>query len=188
MKHIALLICCLIIICLLMGCNGSESHSINDGYIHHGLIAGSKTEDEFPDFLVGTWAGNEKDWRIVFEPNGTISEIKHPLISIPIIVEQGGVYEQLRGGAFAVYFLGPCNAKYNPNERILSVTINIDDFFMKLPIGDQYGKITDHITGRVSDNNIRWLTEWTTSINIPTINPTGQDNVSTQSITFQKID
>ena len=61
----------------------------------------SSEDDTFPEFLVGTWRPNESRWVFTFEPDGSISTIKH-FVGMEFEVAAGGLVEQWSNNIEAV--------------------------------------------------------------------------------------
>jgi hypothetical protein len=117
-------------------------------------------KDKFPSFLAGEWKSDDDKWAFTFEPDGSISTFRHFFISIPIKVEEGGAYEELKENSYGIYVLGPCFAEYNSQKRILNVEINIAHFEVVLPIGTGEGSMKDTFRGIVSEDGMLWNAEW----------------------------
>ena len=115
MNRLTLLICCLVFVSLPTGCRSSAERPINNDE----FVAALGQADPFPESLVGTWKSQTDQWQVTFGPGGSISLIRHPLVSVPIVVEQGGAYEALPEGAYGYYVLGPCETKYSAKSRNL---------------------------------------------------------------------
>ena len=140
-------------------------------------------DDTFPEFLVGTWRPNESRWVFTFEPDGSISTMKH-FVGMEFEVAAGGLVEQLRNNIEAVYFLGPCQAQYNPETRELSVTIVIEQYIIKSPNDSMEGSFHDYLTGRVSEDGLTWNASWTSTGEII---GGGSSTTGPKQLTFTKV-
>jgi len=148
-----------------------EPKTVNEGVL---LYKEKFVKGPLPDFVVGVWKEGRPDvnlpanicvggrvcWDFTFEPDGSISQMRHILVTVPINVKEGGVLEDLKEGAFAINALGPCGASYNPAGRELKVRVVIDYFRIELPIGVLEGGSDDVIVGTISDDGKVWNAKW----------------------------
>jgi len=153
MKRLLVLAGCAILLVVLASCSRQNLKSSN-------LPKPTVQENEFPDFLVGVWKADQYEWAFQFERDGTISRLVHTLGG-PIKMEEGGDYmEGPDPGTFAYFAIGPCEAKYNPENRQLSLKIFLDAFHMRLPAGDLEGRMEDYFDGPVSEDGKTWTASW----------------------------
>ena len=139
-----------------------------------------------PEFLVGTWQPDNSRWVITLADDGTIPRMRH-FIGVEFIVAEGGVVEPWRGGAEAMYVLGPCEVDYDGQTRQLSMTIDIEQYIVTFPDGTMEGSFHDTLTGPVSEDGKTWQAKWGSS---GTLDGTpGQDHgkVREQQLTFTKV-
>ncbi|MGB7581588.1 MAG: hypothetical protein WBL85_03960 [Sedimentisphaerales bacterium] len=115
----------------------------------------------FPESMVGVWEAEIPDilWDIKFESNGSMLRIVHPEAGA-LKVEQGGAEANGPDNSYYVFKLGPCEAKYFPDARMLRAKIVIDYFIMKMPSGELEGRMEDYFEGFVSEDGSRWDTQW----------------------------
>ncbi len=127
-----------------------------------------------PDFVVGVWKEKGVDanspgshcaegrgcWGFTFEPDGSISRMKHSFIIVPMDVNEGGVFEDIGRGVFGIDVLGPCGASYNAAGRKLKVRVVIDYYRIESPTGVLEGSIDDVIVGTISDDGRVWNAKW----------------------------
>ena len=115
----------------------------------------------FPESMVGVWEAEIPDilWDIKFESNGSMLRIVHYEAGA-LKVEQGGAEANGPDNSYYVFKLGPCEAKYFPDARMLRAKIVIDYFIMKMPSGELEGRMEDYFEGFVSEDGSRWDTQW----------------------------
>jgi len=145
-----------------------------------------KNSGRFPQFLVGTWKPQPEDnnrWVFTFQQDGSISKFRH-FVGMEFVVAEGGLIEPWRGDAEAVFGLGPCTAEYNPESRILTVTIVIENYIITFPNGTMEGRFSDSLTGPVSQDGLTWQAEWTSKSEIFG----GGSGETTMPLVFTKID
>lgn len=173
-REILLLIVCSVVLPGLWGCQTNRQVL-------------SQTEDSkdntFPQFLVGTWQPDESRWVFTFEADGRISKMKH-FVGMEFDVAEGGLVEQWRNNAEAIYALGPCEAQYNPKTCELSVTIVIEHYIISFPNGSMEGNFHDYLTGRVSEDAMTWNASWTSTSEIF---GSGSSTVGPEQLTFTKV-
>ena len=118
-------------------------------------------EQKFPDFLVGTWQTDKSKWRFTFEPSGRISRFTH-FGGMEFDVEKGFLTEKWRGTIEANYFLGPCEAKYDPESRQLTLKIVIENYVIDNGgVSMLEGNFHDQLTGTISEDGKNWQVRWT---------------------------
>ena len=118
----------------------------------------------FPESMVGVWEAKVEDssrkWGIKFELDGSISKIIHPLAG-PVDIAEGGVYlEGPEPDTYAVFVMGPCEARYIPKTHMLKVTIVVNQYEMKMPTNQIEGMIKDYLEGPIFENGKVWKTDW----------------------------
>ena len=142
---------------LLNGCQESSTTAVES------VITESK-KAKFPAVMVGVWEA-EADWvgdkwGIRFEKDGSIRKIIHAVAG-PMKVEEGGISgEGPDKDTFMYFILGPCFSDYDPNSKMLKVTIVIDDYMMKLPTGEVKGRMEDRFEGPISSDGKTWKVRW----------------------------
>jgi hypothetical protein len=144
----------------------------------------SLRDNRFPDFLVGTWTTEEYEsrWIFVFDANGDIPMFRH-FVGMAFRTEEGVLHEQWRGTAQAMYALGPVAAEYDPNTENLTVSVSIDDYIIDFPNGKMEGYFRDVLTGPVSQENLTWNVEWTSTSEIEGVG----ESTETRTLTFRKV-
>jgi len=152
MKQLLALVVCAVLLSGLVSCQDAN----------RGVKAGVEGDGEFPEFLVGVWfcEGEDYNWGFRFEADGTISKVEHMLAG-KMDMEDGINYmEGPDEGTFALFVMGPCEAKYDPTNRRLSVKVVLERFHMRLPQGDLEGYNEDYFDGPVSENGKFWIVDW----------------------------
>jgi len=117
---------------------------------------------EFPKAMAGIWEGEIPGvlWDIKLEPSGSILRIVHAVAG-KVDISQGAVEEtNPDNGSYYIFHMGPCESRYDPNTQMVRVKIVIDYFIMKIPAGEIEGRMEDYFEGFVSEDGIRWDTQW----------------------------
>lgn len=125
---------------------------------------GGKTGDGvFPEVMVGVWEAEvtrDSKWGIKFEPDGSILKVIHSLAG-PVKLSEDGVYlEGPEPDTYAVFIMGPCEAKYYPETNELRVKIVLEHYEMKMPSGVLEGRIESYFSGPVSKDGKTWEVDW----------------------------
>jgi hypothetical protein len=140
----------------------------------------------FPDFIAGTWKSDKAGWMISFEPNGSISSMRH-FLGVDIDISEGGVREEWTNGVVAVYFLGPCEAVYTPKTRQLDVTITIEHFYVDFSTYRMDGSCVDYLKGPISQDGKQWKVSWLNYGKIEGAKEPDPNKIQPKFITFTKI-
>ncbi len=147
----------------------------------------SIVDNNFPDFVVGTWKvveGDKTRWIFTFESDGTISKFRH-FAGMDFTVADGTFAEPWRGGGKAVYNLGPCTAEYDSKTRHLAVTIIIKHYEITFPNGSMEGTFCDYLGGYISEDGQVWKADW---MNQSEIFGSGKDEFDEpKRIMFEKV-
>ena len=114
-RSLILASCCVLLI-VVAGCGGSQQRQL--------ILV---DDNGFPDCLVGVWKGDRGSWAFKFEPDGTILRMRHMHAGYVRMEEPGVFVEGPDEGTFASFTIGPAKAKYDPEQQILEVEVNIDD-------------------------------------------------------------
>ncbi len=127
----------------------------------------SDDSNEIPQVMAGVWEANipgytpgQFDWGIKFEPDGSITKIIHSLVG-PVDLSVGGIYDEgPEKNTYAMFVMGPCEAKYNKKSKVLNVKIVLDYYEMQLPNGKLSGKVEDRFSGKISRDGKTWKAKW----------------------------
>jgi hypothetical protein len=176
MKNLPVLFFCFICVLFISGCGASnlkqwekpwDPNSIWDGSFPEGgaipdFFEGQPAGGEFPKSMAGIWEGElpEVKWDIKLEPSGSILRIVHSVAGKVDITQ--GIVEATNpdDGSFYIFHMGPCESRYDPNTQMVRVKIVVDYFIMKIPVGEIEGRMEDYFEGFVSEDGIRWDTQW----------------------------
>jgi hypothetical protein len=173
-KRLLVLLGCAFFLSVPGGCQSAEE-----------AVVGPK--GQFPDFLVGAWQSQGGKWGLTFDSDGSISTIRHPFVTVEIDMAEGGAYEEGREGAHSIYAMGHCTASYDPNKRELNVEINFDYFKVVLPVGSFEGKMTDRLTGPISEDGITWTANWINYAELVDLMKPDPNSFSPIQVVFEKL-
>jgi hypothetical protein len=119
----------------------------------------------FPKSMVGKWEGDvEGDsgvkWGFKFEQDGSISELEH-FFAGKVDLQQGGAYFQGNDpNNYAVFIIGPYEARYDTNTREVKVKVILDYYLMRIGGLEATGRCEDYLQGPVSEDGKTWKVEW----------------------------
>jgi len=184
------------------GCQTSAS-SVEPKAVSEGVARYYKKDfvkGPLPDFIVGVWKEGRPDvnlpanlcvggrpcWEFTFEPDGSIPQMRHSFITVPINVKEGGVLEGFREGAFAIDALGPCGASYDAAGRELIVEVVIDYFSIEIAADILEGSADDKIVGTISDDGKVWNAKWWSYGQLEGADEYDPNEVEPVSLTFYK--
>jgi hypothetical protein len=105
----------------------------------------------FPEFLAGTWSGNQLGWELVIEPNGSIS-------SAVVAFGQTRMEPNKKldvkgkGGGHGAYEAGDFTLEYDTESREITVLLELKDVYMYMVKAELKGSIEYLISGTVSED------------------------------------
>jgi len=158
-----------VVFCLASGCNGPAS-----------------SNKAFPSFLVGTWQMEGGVWRIVIEPNGTVSSAFVPMGEAEIRPNQTTEFEMADGSKSHITG-GEFLAEYNPSTRELFVSIEQKEIYIVLPGYTINGNGLDTFRGPVSKDGSTWNAGWTNVFDYGPLFPQDVNDIYTEPIVFKKV-
>lgn len=117
---------------------------------------------QFPECLVGVWKSDNYGWAFKFEADGTINKLRHMLaLHVTLDEDEGKIGMQgPEEGTFALFLMGDCTTIYEPDTRILEVTVLLEYYELILPHGVLEGGCVDTFTGQVSQDCKTWNVQW----------------------------
>lgn len=170
---------CVILLSGLVGCQNSDKDS----------TTGANGSSQFPEYLVGIWESQTPgyNWAFKFERDGSISKIIH-IVAKEVDLNEGGVFwTGPDPGTYALFVMGPCEAKYNKRSRELKVKIVLDNFQMVFPQGELEGYSHDYFKGPVSADGKTWEAGWLSYSQLKGSDPPDPNVISPEPVTFRKI-
>jgi hypothetical protein len=195
-KTILVIGCLLLVIGVVAGC-GHKAVDTDKPKIKDQISKSQRIEEKtegFPQIMVGVWEAKVDEyskWGIKFEPDGSMKKIIHSVAG-PVNLEQGGVYAPSIEDPNKVmaFQMGPCNAVYDANTKMLTVTIIVDYYRMEFPQGVLEGNIKDVLAGPISEDGKTWRVKWwdygrLEGAEVPDVN---EITAHPDELTFYKID
>ena len=167
MKQLLFLLGCAVLLSALAGCQNPAANKSGGEVIIEG---GSK----FPPFLAGTWETDKSGlnyWRIIFEPDGTISSAVVPLGKIKVRPNRTTKVPGPKGEP-GFCTAGNFQTSYDPQSRELAATIELKQFYMYMGvISIIKGSWGYFIVGEVSEDGKTWAGDVFTSPDIVLLVP-----------------
>jgi hypothetical protein len=146
----------------------------------------------FPETLAGRWKG-QKNWEIVFEPDGTISSAQHGIGGVLVKPKHLSTVKDPERSTQNTYKAGRWLVHYLPEDRELRVEIVLDEVHLEWGNVVLDGKVKDVFVGKVSDDAKVWRTEWfnfaeyTTPAYESTVLTPKEDEIFADKIMFEKV-
>lgn len=112
-----------------------------------------------PEFLVGTWQPDDSRWLLTLSEDGAVTRMRH-FVGVEFIVAEGGTVEPWKNDAEAAYFLGPCEAKYDAENEVLTVSIAVEHYIVTFENGTLEGSFLDVLSGPLLEGGKVWQAEW----------------------------
>ena len=154
MKRLLVFGCCVMIISGLLGCDGAKKQpAVNN--LHQ---PDSSPDASFPEFLVGTWKGDNLGWEFNFADDGTIAWAVIELAQVKIRPNQT---TQVSGrlGEPGIFEAGDCDVEYDAPARTLSATIRMKHIYMDMAENVLKGTSEYFFSGEVAPDGKTWHTE-----------------------------
>ncbi len=118
-----------------------------------------KSAAETRDCVVWQSQGVAKPWRLVCQPDGSISEALQAT-GLHMILAEGGKKMEMGPSAFAHYMYGPCTWSYDQETNRLKAVVTIDDFYVQAHQSEISIMIIDELEGPLSEDGTRWNASW----------------------------
>ena len=150
MRRLSLLLVCLLLVSLLIGCQNNIKNS--------GVEVTVEDNGRFPSYLVGTWIADRGGWEFVFDSEGKITSA---VVSIGRVRLKPGrkTTVPMEMGGKGTFIPGLWTVQYLPDQRQLIVEISINSFSVGLGENIIKGSTRDFFIGQVSKDGTQWWTE-----------------------------
>jgi hypothetical protein len=135
------------------------------------LFAGCQSENKkkpeatalkLPSDIAGVWQAEGSPWQIVISQDGKVSSAIIPLAEVEVKPNEETVFE-MQDGSKSIFTAGDFEVNYNPLNRNLEVSIEMEDIHLVFPDGALDGNSTDIFSGQVSESGKTWDTIWFTT-------------------------
>ena len=127
---------------IIIGC---QDNTVQPG---HKVTSDKKT---FPEFLAGTWIGDQLGWELTIEPNGSISSA---IVAFgQMRMEPNKKLDvEARDGGHGAYETGDFVIEYDTESREITVLLDLKDIYMYMVKAELKGSIEYLISGTVSED------------------------------------
>lgn len=160
-KTMLLLLMCSLLIAGYTGCNGTKQQPDDNNT----TSIGNHANPDFPEFLAGTWLGDQGGWRIIFTPAGTIEsaiiEFGRQEIKPNQTVTLTG-----KGGEPGLFEAGDFTVDYDPDTKTLTADIKMNQIYMDMDDNVLKGNVEYLFSGEVSTKENTWVATKFTNMNI----------------------
>lgn len=129
------------------------------GLLTCGCPRSPKPQVMLPPDIVGTWKARGNTWQIVLSPDGTVASAVIDMGAVAIRPNKTTKVE-MKDGQFSIYKAGDCSVEYNPDERELFVSIEMENIHVVFLENVIDGNSTDRFMGSVSQDGKEWTVEW----------------------------
>jgi hypothetical protein len=150
MKQLMIFLICVFLV--IGGCQGGASNKSGVDVVIEG-------GGEFPQSLAGAWENEKSDlnyWRIVFEPDGTVSSAIVPLGEVEVRPNRTTKTKGPNGEPRIVK-AGDFQISYKPQSRELTLDIKIEHLYLDMGVyGILKGSWEFFITGDISEDGKTW--------------------------------
>jgi|GEM_PF-1123560 len=163
MKKIWFVLVCLSAAALsLTGCGGSGNDGVKAETQNKDVKAAVQKENQFPEFLAGTWNCYAQGLEIVIEPNGAVASAVMPFGLLKMRSEEIVEVNKPDVNFYGVFQAGPFTAGYKPETRELTVDISLKHYRADIPDANMImeGEAWDIFSGKVSQDGTTWEAEW----------------------------
>ncbi len=172
------LLCAVLGLVVAGGCIGPGGES-NDG---RGVV---ENRPKLPEIVVGTWQAQDSPWRITLGAEGVVSAVI-PLGVVQIRPNQVTEVE-MKDGSVSTYKAGDCYAEYNPLNRELFVSIEIEELHIRFMDEKLEGNSIDRFIGTVSEDGQTWDAELINIFDYGPRFPQGENGIYPEPMVFEKV-
>lgn len=151
-------------------------------------LSGCQNVERFPEVMAGRWEGGtaKSRWAFEFQPDGSILKMNHAMAGEVDLSEGGAHIEGGSGPVSTEFLLGPCQAKYDPDTREVSIEVIVDYYKIQSLGTALEGSQTDLFRGPVSEDGKRWNAEWLSYLEIKG-KELRRDKVKPRQLVFTKV-
>ncbi len=155
-----------------------------DNTIHPGRQV-APNKKTFPEFLSGTWRGDNMGWELVIEPNGSISSA---VVAFGQTRMEPNKKKDIqgKGGGHGAYEAGDFVIEYDTENREITISLELKDIYMYMVEAELKGSIEYLISGTVSEDQKTIDAEVLTSMNLAYFTPTEETSSSEGKKKFEQ--
>jgi hypothetical protein len=174
MKRLVVLAECAIVLLWISGCQGPQESTSGD----------AKTA--LPPEIAGTWKARESSWKIVLNPDGTVSSAVISLGQVEVKPNQTTKVE-MKDGQFSTYKTGDCVVDYTPATRELFVSVEMKKIHVVYMDNVIDGNSINRFTGPVSEDGKTWIADWVELFDYGPRFPQDPNDAYNGPVTFEKV-
>lgn len=175
MRRLVVLAECAIVLLWISGCQGpQESTSGNQ-------------KTPLPPEIAGTWKARESPWKIVLNPDGTVSSAVISLGQVEVKPNQT-TKVKMKDGQFSTYKTGDCVVDYTPATRDLFVSVEVEEMHIVYMDNVIDGNSIDRFVGLVSEDGKVWTADWINVFDYGPRFPQDPNDIYAEPLIFDKIE
>ena len=145
----------------------------------------SEVAPQLPGIVVGTWKARGSPWLIELGPEGVVSAVI-PLGVVQVRPNQASEVE-MKDGSISTYKAGDCYAEYNPVNRELFVSIEMDETYIRFMDQVIDGNSIDRFIGSISDDGKTWTPDNITIFDYGPRFPQDENDIYPEPMVFEKV-
>lgn len=174
MKRLVIRGACTIALLWICGCQGHQA----------GPSAGGKTP--LPPEVAGTWQAMNSLWKIVLNPDGTVSSAHVDMGDVDVRPHQTN-NTKMKDGQFSTFKAGDCIAEYTPATRELYVSVEMESIHIVYLDNVIDGNSIDRFVGSVSEDGKTWIADWIKLFDYGPLFPQDPNDAYNGPVTFEKV-
>ena len=139
-----------------------------------------------PPDIAGTWKAREGSWKIVLNPDGTVSSAVIDMGTVEVRPNKATRVE-MKDGQFSTYKAGDCIVEYAPATRELYVSVEMEQIHVVYLDNVIDGNSIDRFAGPVSEDGKTWIADWIKVFDYGPRFPQDPNDAYNGPVTFEKI-
>ncbi len=172
MKRLMIWGACASVLLWIYGCQG------------HPEGGGGKTP--LPPEVAGTWQARDSLWKIVLNPDGTVSSAVVDMGNVEVRPNETSKTE-MKDGQFSTYKAGDYIAEYTPATRELYVSVEMESIHVVYLDNVVDGNSVDRFVGPVSQDGKTWIADWIKLFDYGPRFPQDPNHTYQGPVTFEKV-
>lgn len=172
MKRLMICGACAAVLLWIGGCQGQRE--------------GGSGKTPLPPEVAGAWQGRDTLWKIVLNPDGTVSSAHVDMGDVDVRPNQTSKV-QMKDGQFSTYKAGDCIVEYTPATRELYVSVEMESIHVVYLDNVIDGNSLDRFVGPVSEDGKTWIADWIKVFDYGPRFPQDPNDAFNGPVTFEKI-
>jgi len=140
-----------------------------------------------PPDIAGAWKARESPWKIVLNPDGTVSSATIAMGRVEVRPNETTKTE-MKDGQFSTYKAGDCILEYDPDTRELFVSVEMERIHVVYLDNVIEGNSIDRFVGTVSQDGKEWAADWIKVYDYGPRFPQEPNEIYAQPLVFDKVE